>query len=231
MFRNRQHAGSLLSHSVAQALENSDHFDSSEMIIVALPRGGVAVALEIAQALDCPLDVLVSKKIGAPDQSELAIGAVTSDGIVVINDELTDCLGIANDYIESKKQYLMRKTRAQEEHWRSSAGMNDRLDVRGKQVILVDDGIATGMTALAAARSIRRRGAKQLVLATPVMSCHAYTLLEDECDRIVALSVLIDFAAIGQFYLDFHQVEEREVIGALRQSTIKRSEKKGLAIS
>jgi len=231
IFRNRQHAGSLLAEEVKRVLSEDYHFAANRSIVIGLPRGGLVVGLQVALALGCPLDLLVSKKIGAPDQPELAIGAVTSDNVVVLNQELTNLMGIQAEYIEAQEKYLIQKTKALQEQWQSSAGLRENLDLRGKQVILVDDGIATGMTAIAAARSIRKRDAELVRLATPIMSWHAHYLLASECDQIIALDVLFDFAAIGQFYLDFHQVEDEEVVEVLKKAGKEDFGKKDLAIS
>jgi predicted phosphoribosyltransferase len=231
MFRNRQHAGFLLARHVLRVISQEQQLDPSQFIVVGLPRGGVSVALEIARSLNSPLDLLVSKKIGAPDQPELAIGAVTSDGIVTLNHELIRVLGIAKLYIESQKEFLISKTRAFEEHWLNSAGIKERPSMRNRRVIIVDDGIATGMTAVAAAQSARQRGAGEVIVTTPVMSNSAYVLLKKECDQIIAPNVLFDFAAIGQFYLDFDQVEDEEVIRALRQAREERLHKQDVAVT
>lgn len=231
MFRNRQHAGFLLARQVWRVANQDRPFDPSQAIVVGLPRGGVTVALEIALTLGCPLDVLVSKKIGAPDQPELAVGAVTSDGVVLVNEELISILAINKSYIESQKAFLIGKTKILEEHWLETAGIKERPSMQNKQVIIVDDGIATGMTAIAAAKSSRKRGAREIIITTPVMSSNAYALLQKECDQIVALNVLFDFAAIGQFYLDFEQVEDQEVVKALKQAKEERLKKQDVAIS
>jgi putative phosphoribosyl transferase len=231
MFRNRQHAGFLLTRQVCRVINQEKQCDPAQIIVVGLPRGGVSVALEIALALGSPLDVLVSKKIGAPEQPELAIGAVTSDGVVVINEELMSALKIDETYSDSQKEYLIGKTKDLEDHWLTAAGIKERPTMRDKRVILVDDGIATGMTAIAAARSCRQRGAREVIITTPVMSSHAYALLQRECDQIIALNILYEFAAIGQFYLDFDQVENEAVIKALRQAKEERLKRQDVAVS
>ncbi|PWU00821.1 MAG: phosphoribosyltransferase [Candidatus Melainabacteria bacterium] len=218
MFRNRQHAGFLLARHVWQAISQDTRFNPRQLIVVGLPRGGVSVAFEVARMLGSHLDLIASKKIGAPEQPELAVGAVTSDGVVTINDELVRLLCIDEAYIASQRQYLIDKTRAQEEYWLKSAGVSDRPTMQDKQVIIVDDGIATGMTVLAAIESARHRGAHEVIIATPVMSHGAYMLLKKSCDQIIALHILFDFAAIGQFYLDFDQVEDEGVIKAIKQA-------------
>lgn len=220
MFRDRQRAGFLLGRYLAEGFQKIEGFDPSKVVVVALPRGGVPVAAQIASALGCPLDVIVSKKIGAPTQPELALGAVTADGVSVVNRELIEYLQVSKAYLDSEKQWLATRTKALEEYWRRASGLIDPLHVRDRLVILVDDGIATGMTVIAAVRSLRARGAGPLILAAPVMSSSSYELLERECDYIVTLAVPPEFSAVGQYYADFHQVEDQEVIACLQQSKL-----------
>ena len=214
MFANRQQAGLLLAREVSEFLKRIE-VSSDKAIVLALPRGGVPVALEIALMLSCPLDVLASKKIGAPSQPELAMGAVTSDGTIVVDRALIDYLGASPEYLEAEKEYLVNRTKMLEETWRRSAGIQDVLDFDDKCAIVVDDGVATGMTAIAAVRSLREQGAKQIIFAAPVASTNAFGRLEREYDQIIALEVPSDFRAVGQFYLDFNQVEDMEVVRAL----------------
>ncbi len=216
MFSNRVEAGRRLAQKVAQTLNSKEDFHPSEAVVIGLPRGGVPVAAEVASVLRCPLDVLVSKKIAAPLQPELAIGAVSSHGIVVLEDKLVIRLGVTPGYIEQQKSRLIKETRELERHWLQAASIQDRPPLEGRVVIVVDDGIATGMTVLAALRTLQMRGAGMLVVATPVASWDAKRLLNDECDLFVALFMPFDFQAVGFFYNDFHQVEDREVVAALR---------------
>ncbi len=213
---NRQQAGLLLAEQIKLALKKDCFVRPNNTVIIALPRGGVLVALEIALVLKAPLDVLVSKKIGAPKQSELAVGAVTADGIVIINDQIVQSLEISQSYLESEKKRLITQTKEAEKYWHSEN--QESVSLKGKEVILVDDGIATGMTVLAAAHSIKKQEVERLIIACPIVSTSACALLENECNTIVALKVLSDFAAIGQFYLDFHQVEDSEVFAALKKA-------------
>ena len=217
MFSNRQQAGILLAQKLTQLIKHSEQVDVTKTVVLALPRGGLPVALEIASALHCPLNIITSKKIGAPDQPELAIGAVTSDGLVVIDKALSSYLNISPAYLESKIEYLVTQTKSLEETWRKAAGMEISLDVRHKRVIVVDDGVATGMTAIAAARSLRQHDVAQLILATPVASQSAFNSLQKEYDQVVVLDMPVDFRAVGQFYTDFHQVQDVEVVEALKQ--------------
>jgi len=216
MFTNRQQAGALLAARLRN-LYSSTGFDGTP-VVVALPRGGVPVALEVAIALDCPLDVLVSKKIGAPGQEEMAIGAVTADGVVVLNEQLTRRLHISDRYINAHRAELASSTREREQRWREAAGMKAPADVRNRTVIVVDDGVATGMTAIAAERSLRNRGAGKIILAAPVIAYETMQRLENEYDAIVTIKAPFDFLAVGQFYTDFHQVPDQEVIEALHSA-------------
>jgi len=218
MFINRQQAGSLLAKEITKQIQQYGQFDRDQTIVLGLPRGGLPVALEIALALNSPLNIITSKKIGAPDQPELAVGAVTADGVVVVDRQLTEYLGISPEYIEKESDYLADKTKKLEQTVRCSAGLRASIDLREKQVIVVDDGVATGMTAIAAARSLRAQGAKTVIFATPVISRRAYHLLQQEYDQVIGLEIPEDFQAVGQFYIDFSQVNDGEVVSALTLS-------------
>lgn len=218
MFRSRRHAGALLGSRLAQALVDFKEQARNSVIVVALPRGGAPVALEIASAIGCPMDILGAKKIGAPGQPEFAIGAVTADGLIVLNQEIANYMQVPPGYFYEAKQQLASKTRAQEDYLRRAAGLTEPLAIQGKLVILVDDGIATGMTAIAAIRSLKARNAAQIITAAPVMASSAVRLIEKECEHIATLLVPKEFAAVGQFYADFSQVEDSQVIACLRQN-------------
>jgi len=218
MFSNRQQAGVLLAEKTIDSLGADGQINPNQIVVLALPRGGVPVALEIAFTLGCPLNVLASKKIGAPDQKELAVGAVTSSGVIVIDETLSGYLNISSDYIKKEKEYLINKTKQLEERWRLSAGLESQLSLDQKIVIVVDDGVATGMTAIAAARSLKSQGASKIIFATPVISAHAYNRLLQEYNQVIILEIPSDFGSVGQFYLDFHQVEDLEVVQALAQA-------------
>lgn len=220
MFANRQQAGMLLTKEIRN-LVNKEKIDSTKIIILGLPRGGVPVGLEIAQELKCGLNIIVAKKIGSPYQSELAIGAITADGTVVINNEITNYLKISQRYIDAEKARLINQCKQAEEYWRIAANLKPNLNVQGNIIIVVDDGVATGMTAIAAARSLCKQQVSKLILATPVISTHAYELLSKEYDKVIALAIPEEFAAVGQFYFDFSQVDDQEVIEALNAAATK----------
>lgn len=221
MFKNREEAGRLLAARLKELLEASADFAPAATVVVALPRGGVPVAAQVSKALGCEIDLLVSKKIRAPDNPEFAIGAVSSGGIVVLDEHLPGMFGHRAQYQEAQrvqKEELIVETCEQERMWAHAAGMGSRPDWADKHVIVVDDGIATGMTTRAALRTVRQRRAAKIWLGTPVVPQDVYWSLHQECDRVIALSTPHDFSAVGLFYHDFHQVEDAEVVAALKSS-------------
>lgn len=213
-FVNRNDAGRKLADCVVKYI-SSHGLQRNDFVIVGLPRGGVPVADEVARRLNCPLEILVSKKLPLPGQPECAIGAVSSDGIVVLNPQLPDTPDW-RQYIDQHCQRLRKLTQDTETEFYSLAGRQRTWTCKDKVVIIVDDGIATGMTAIAAAQTARHRGAKSVVLAAPVIGSEAYELLEPHVDGIVAVLVPQDFGAVGIYYVDFAQTSTDEVIDALR---------------
>lgn len=215
MFKDREHAGKLLAAKVGELIKKKEHVPT---LVIGLPRGGVPVAKEVASELHAELSILVSKKIGAPFQPEFAIGAVTSAGVVALNEEVY-FEGI-EPYIESERLRLKDVTKQLEKHWFDAAGLEDGKKIKGKRVVLVDDGIATGMTTLAAVRSVRSLGAKETIVATPVISIDAQAMLSKESIEVLALMMPFEFLSISCFYKDFHQVEDDEVIAALKSARL-----------
>jgi putative phosphoribosyl transferase len=186
-----------------------------DAIVLAIPRGGVIVGFEIAEALGIPLDIIIPRKIGAPDNPELAIGAMTEDGTIILNEMLTKYLRVSEDYIrkESEKQRLEIERRLK--LYREASPYPS---LKNREVIIVDDGIATGSTMKAALASVRRRGAKTVVIAIPVGPLSTIKELEKEANRVVCLHTPESFYAIGQFYEDFTQTGDEEVIKLLNHS-------------
>ncbi len=203
IFRDRHEAGLRLAERLLV-------FKDTKPVVLALPRGGVPVAFEVAQALAAPLGLVLVRKIGAPYQEELAIGAV-ADGDepeLVTDPHLLARLGVSQDYLEEAKAAALNEIAR-----RRQVYLGDRkpVDVAGRTVIIVDDGIATGATVLAALRATRRRNPARLVLAVPVASSHALRRLKEEADEVVCLDIPPDFAAVGQFYRQFPQLRDEEV--------------------
>jgi putative phosphoribosyl transferase len=214
-FTDRVDAGKRL----ASALSN---FSGKKGIVLAIPRGGVVVGYVIAKALGLPLDVIIPRKIGAPDNSELAIGAVAEDGTAILDSGLVSYMGVSKEYIreetERQKQEIHRRLRL----YRQDAGYPD---VKGLDVIVVDDGIATGSTMKAALASVKNRGAASISVAVPVGPPSTIEELEKMADRVVCLYTPEYFQAIGQFYTDFSQTEDEEVIKLLKDRRQKPSRK------
>jgi putative phosphoribosyl transferase len=183
-----------------------------DAVVLALPRGGVPVAAEIASALDLPLDVLVVRKLGVPGHVELGMGAMGEDGTVVLNDELVDRLGLSQKEIAAVAQREGAEVERRLEAYRRG---RPPVAVEGRTVIVVDDGLATGYTARAAVELLRRRGASRVVLAVPVAPAEAVAELRGVADEVVCAHTPDWFMAIGQWYDDFHQVPDREVASLL----------------
>ncbi len=187
-------------------------------IVYALPRGGVPVAAECAKALDAPLDLVLVRKIGAPGQPELGIGALAEAGekeVVVINQRVADLTGASAAYIDqvkkSERDELARRGRV---YFQGRV----RTDPAGRDAVLVDDGLATGSTAQAAVRSLKARGAAKVVLAIPVAPPDTLEKLEAEADTVVCLLAPRYFNSVGQWYADFHQLEDEEVVRLLDEA-------------
>ncbi len=206
-FRNRSEAGAELGRKLAASVE-------PPAVVLALPRGGVPVGLEIARALDCPLDLVMVRKIGAPGQPELALGAV-ADGEcpeLVVNRHVMRLTGADADYLEREKQRQLEEI---ERRRRRYLGNRSRVPARGRTAIVVDDGIATGATMEAALRAVRKAEPRKLILAVPVAAPDAIARLRPLVDEVVCLAVPPDFMAVGQFYEDFRQIDDEEVRQAL----------------
>jgi predicted phosphoribosyltransferase len=188
---------------------------------MALPRGGVPVAAEVAAALDAPLDLVLVRKIGVPLQPELAMGAVVDGGapIIVHNEDVIRLAGVS----ESDFKAVCDDELAEIERRRQLyLGNRERVEVVGRTVIVVDDGIATGATTRAALRALRMRKPKELVLAVPVAPTDTLAVIRDEVDDIVCLEDHAYFGAIGYYYVDFRQITDQEVIDALARFPARR---------
>jgi predicted phosphoribosyltransferase len=209
-FQDRKEAGRRL----AAALMRKGYQDP---IVLGIPRGGVAVAAEVAEALGAELGVVVARKLGAPDQPELAIGAVTSDGVSYIDYDLAERVGADQAYLNSETKAKAEEARRREEAFDS----HRRPHVKGRTVIVVDDGIATGATAVAALRSIRAEGAERVVLAVPVGPPQRIDELRREADEIVCLLQEPSLLAVGQFYIDFHPLDDGEVKAVLDAQAVR----------
>jgi putative phosphoribosyl transferase len=200
-FRDRSEAGQLLG---AQLTE----FANRDGLVLALPRGGVPVAFEVAQSLHAPLDVLVVRKLGVPGQEELAMGAIASGGVRVLNQEIVRALAISPQQIDLIVAQEMRELLRREQEYR---GNRERMKVHGRTVILVDDGLATGSTMRAAVAALRHQKPQQIIIAVPVAPPSTCAEMEQAADRVVCLYTPLDFLAVGQWYQNFSQTSDAEV--------------------
>ncbi|MFY7952254.1 MAG: phosphoribosyltransferase, partial [Armatimonadaceae bacterium] len=179
--------------------------DRSDVLVAGLPRGGVPVAARVARALRAPLDIWVVRKIGAPGNEELAIGAVASGGVVVRNDDVIGLLGISEAEFSARAAQQQAEVARRDRLWRGDAAGPD---VNGRTVIVVDDGMATGATALSAAAALRQSGASTVVVAAPVASLEAVRRLRDAGIPSVFVFAPDDFDAVGKWFVDFRPVED-----------------------
>ncbi len=202
LFRDRFHAGQAL----AAALESSA--GRPDLLVLALPRGGVPVAYEVARALPAPLDVFLVRKLGVPGHEELAMGAIASGGVRVVNDDVVSMLGIPEAALEAAAERERGELRRREAAYR-----DDRPppEVRGRTLILVDDGLATGSTMRAAARAVRALGPASVTVAVPVAAAEVCQELRREVDRVVCLATPEPFQAVGLWYADFSETSDAEV--------------------
>lgn len=209
-FADRHEAGRLLARQLL-------HLKDQHPVILALPRGGVPVGYEIARELAAPRDLVLVRKIGAPGQPELAIGAVAKrePPEVVTDPQLASWLTVQSGYLEVTKASELREI---ERRRKLYLGNHTPVDARGRTVILVDDGIATGATMLAALRATRRRAPARLVLAVPVAAPDMLDRMREEADEVVCLETPMDFMAVGQFYRRFPQLGDQEVIRLLEEA-------------
>jgi putative phosphoribosyl transferase len=214
VFGDRKEAGR---HLAAELVK----LDLHRPAVIALPRGGVPVGFEIAEALNAPLDVVLVRKIGAPGVPELAVGAIVDGGNIekVIDEQIVATLDVPQAYLDEE---IARQAREIERRRKAYLKGRPPADLRDSTAIVVDDGIATGATMRAALLGIRRRAPSRLILAVPVAPPVTIERLRPEADQIICLSMPEIFYAIGQFYRDFHQVSDEEVVALLERALHRR---------
>lgn len=183
--------------------------------MLGLPRGGVVVAAPVASALSCPLDLIVVRKLGAPNRPELGVGAIAEHGVRVLNDDLVRYLRVSEEHLASVEKQERAELHRRVEQYREE---QPEVDLAEATAIIVDDGLATGYTARAAVLAARLRGANEIVLAVPVGAADTVAALEQSADRVVALSVPMDFQAVGFWYQNFSQTSDREVLATLKSA-------------
>ncbi|NJN11286.1 MAG: phosphoribosyltransferase [Richelia sp. SL_2_1] len=209
-FRNRTEAGKLL----AQKLKA--YANLSDVIVLALPRGGVPVGFEIAKALNVPFDVCVVRKLGIPHHPELAMGAIASNGVRVLNYDILSEWNIPDKIIDKVSAKELRELRRREHSYRDNLPV---IDVRNRTVIIVDDGIATGSTMRAVIALMRQQNPKQVIVAVPVAPKSVYKELQAEVDKLVCLTMPEPFYAVGLWYENFPQTSDEQVHKLLEKST------------
>jgi len=202
-FLDRVEAGQLLGHALGERLRNR-----TNVIVLALPRGGVPVGYEVARALHAPLDVFIVRKLGVPGHEELAMGAIASGGVRVLNDDVLRHIPTSRAAIEAVSARELVELERREKSYR---GSKPPLDVRGKTVVIVDDGLATGSTMRAAVRALRQENAGAIIVAVPVAARETCDDLRREVDDIVCLRTPSPFEAVGLWYGDFTQTTDEQV--------------------
>ena len=209
LFRDRADACRVL----AQRLKA--YANRADVLVLALPRGGVPVAFEVAEALDAPLDIFIVRKLGVPGHEELAMGALATGGVRVVNDDVVSQLGLSDAVIDAVAAQEERELERRERAYR---GARAAPDVRGRTVILVDDGLATGATMRAAAAALRKQQPARLIVAVPVAASQTCDDLRTEVDEIVCGATPEPFLGVGRWYRDFSQTTDEEVRLLLEQA-------------
>jgi putative phosphoribosyl transferase len=208
MFADRVEAGRRLAGAL-------DGLEGQEVVVLGVPRGGVEVAAEVARVHGWPLDIVIPRKVGAPLNPELGVGAV-AEGVRVLDERMIRQLGVTEDYLEreigAQEEEIRRRTRAYR-------GGRPAVDVRNKVAVVVDDGVATGGTAAAALRWARTHGAARVILAVPVAPREAVARLSREADEVISLATPEPFFAVGQWYESFPQTSDREVVDLLERAS------------
>ncbi|MFI5059414.1 MAG: phosphoribosyltransferase [Candidatus Acidiferrales bacterium] len=216
IFKNRQEAGQRLASRLVKYANRED------VIVLGVPRGGVPIAFEVATSLNLPLDIFVLRKLGVPGHEELAFGAIGSGGVRVLNANVVEQMGISDLDIavvtRAEKEELERRERLYR-------GSRPPLDVHGRTVILVDDGIATGSSLRAAIRALREMKPAAIVIATPVAPERTCNRLRHEVEELVCVEMPEPFYGVGQFYHDFAQVSDEEVNELLERASRQRGER------
>ncbi len=216
IFSNREEAGKILGAKVKEKGYGKDS------LVLGIPRGGVVVAKEVAKILKCELDIIIPRKLRSPFNPELAFGAISDDDSLVIDESLVSLLNISQEFIEQEK-----KTQLKEINRRRKKYNMDKLlpDMKGKTVILVDDGIATGATMKAGVISVKKKKPEKIIVAIPVASPQSVEELKEITDEVICLYAPSYFAAVGQFYTEFSQTSDDEVIEILKKISKRKREK------
>jgi len=209
LLRDREEAGQILAERLARFAAQSD------VVVLGLPRGGVVVAYQVAKALKAPLDVFLVRKLGVPGHEELAAGAIASGGVRVLNEDVVRSIGLSEsrlDEIAAREQAVLER---REELYR---GHSSPVELAGKQVIVVDDGLATGATMRTAVAALKRLGPARIIVAVPTAPVETCNMLSKEADEVVCAMTPSPFFSIGEWYEEFTQVSDDEVVALLEQA-------------
>lgn len=209
IFKDRREAGQKL----AKKLEK--YKNKKDTIILGLPRGGVVVADEAASFLNLPLDLVVPRKIGAPGNPEYAIGAITEDGEGIFNTEVVRAYEISSEYLKNEVEKEKKEAERRLKVYRGKRSPLSTL--KSKTIILIDDGIATGLTMKAAIKSVKKKGATKVIVAVPVTARDSLSEIKKEVDEVICLHAPVFFGAVGAFYEEFGQTEDSEVIEIMKR--------------
>jgi putative phosphoribosyl transferase len=213
-YRDRRQAG-------VELAARLDHLSRrNDVVVLALPRGGVPVAYEVARALDVPLDVFVVRKLGLPAHRELAMGAIASGGVRVLNADVVNWYGVPDDVIDEVSRQEQIELERRERAYRDG---HEPIELRNRVVVLIDDGLATGSTMRAAVQAVRARGPARVVVAVPVGAPDTCREFAGIADEIVCARAPDRFSAVGQWYLEFSQTTDEEVRDLLRASSVSRA--------
>ncbi len=210
IYKDRKDAGKKL----ASLLKN--YKGRKDIIVLALPRGGVVVGYEVSKVLKCPLDIIIIRKIGCPSQPELAIGAVSETGAIVLNENIISAYGVPKEFIEKEISMQREEISRRKNLYR---GGKDIPQLDGKTVLLIDDGVATGATIKAAISTLKKENISSLVVALPVASKEAAQEIREMVDEWICPEIPDWFNAVGEFYQDFRQISDEEVIKILKNSS------------
>ncbi len=216
LFQDRKEAGRKLTDKLAK------YTDEKEIIVLALPRGGVAIGAEIAKKIGASLDVIITRKIHFPGEPEFAIGAIAENGKVALDDQIVKRYNIAQSYLDEE---ICRQKAEIERRLIAYRGGEKLTFIKDKTVILVDDGVATGFTIIAAINALKDEGVKKLIVAVPVSPQDTFLKLKGLVDEIICLETPEDFLAIGDFYYDFDQLTDEEVMQLIQNDKKNRNSK------
>lgn len=211
IFKNRIEAGQKLAEKLIEYKDKKDTY------ILALPRGGVVVGYEVAKKLNLPLDLVVPRKIGAPGNEEYAIGAITESGEGIFDQQAIKLLGVTKEYLDKKIAEEKKEALRRLKEYRID---REPLNLKNKTVIIIDDGLATGLTMRAAIKSVKKQNVKEIIVAVPVAAQDSLQIVKNETDKVICLDAPSYFGAVGAFYENFDQTTDEEVINLMKKSKI-----------